>query len=235
MAKHDFNTISKFADNTTMVDLITNNDETAYREKGGELAVWCQDNNLSLNVNKSKELIVEYRKRRAEHAPIHINGAVVEWVESFKFLGVHITNKLSTKWSKYIKTVVKRARQYLFPLKRLKRYGMGPQMLKKLYSCTILTGCITAWYGNCLASDRRLLQRVVRTVQYITGAKIPEIQDLYTRRCQRKPQKIVQDSSHSNHRLLSLQPHGKRYRSAKSRSKRLLNSFYPQAIRLLNN
>jgi hypothetical protein len=52
----------------------------------------------------TKEMIVDYRKRRAEHATIHINGAVVDWVESFKFLGVHITNKLS--WSKHIKKVV---------------------------------------------------------------------------------------------------------------------------------
>ena len=45
----------------------------------------------------------------------------------------------------------------------------------------ILTSCITAWYGNCSASDRKALQRVVRTAQYITGAKLPAIQDLYTR------------------------------------------------------
>ena len=74
---------------------------------------------------------MDYRKRRAEHNPIHIDGAVVEWVESFKFLGVHITSKLS--WSKHTKTVVKRARQHLFPLRRPKRFGMGPQILKKFY------------------------------------------------------------------------------------------------------
>jgi hypothetical protein len=34
------------------------------------LAVWCQDNNLSLNVSKTKELIMDYRKRSAEQAPI---------------------------------------------------------------------------------------------------------------------------------------------------------------------
>jgi hypothetical protein len=45
--------------------MITDNDETAYREEVRDLAVWCQDNNLSLNVNKTKELIVDYRKRRA--------------------------------------------------------------------------------------------------------------------------------------------------------------------------
>ena len=183
---------------------------------------------------KTKELVVDYRKRRAELAPIHIDGAVVERVESFKFLGVHITNELS--WSKHTKTVVKRAQQNLFPLRRLKRFGMGPQILKRFYSCTIesiLTGCITAWYGNCSASNRKALQRVVRTAQYITGAKLPASQNLYTRPCQWKALKIVKDSSHPSHRLSSLLPHGKRYRSAKSRSKRLLNSFYPQAIRLL--
>ena len=69
--------------------------------------MWCQDNNLSLNVIKTKDMIVDYRKKRTKHAPILIDRAVVEQVESFKFLGVHITNKL--KWSKLTKTVVKRA------------------------------------------------------------------------------------------------------------------------------
>ena len=74
------------------------------------------------------------------------------------------------------------------------------------------------------------LQRVVRTAQYISGAKLPTIQELYTRRCQRKAIKIVKDISNPSHRLFSLLSHGKRYRSAQSRSKRLLNSFYQQAI-----
>ena len=62
---------------TTGVGLITNNNETVYREEVRNLSVWCQDNNLSLNVSKTKELIVDYRKRRAEHSPIHIDRAVV--------------------------------------------------------------------------------------------------------------------------------------------------------------
>ena len=109
----------------------------------------------------------------------------MEQVENFEFLGVHITIKLT--WSKHTKTVVKRARQNLFPLRRLKRFGMGPQILKRFYNCTIesiLAGCITTWYGNCSTSDRKALQRVMRTAQYITGAKPPAIQDLDTRRCQ---------------------------------------------------
>jgi hypothetical protein len=66
-------------------------------------------------------------------------------------------------------------------------------ILKRLYSCTmesILTGCITL-YGNCSASDRKALQSVVCTAQYITGAKLPAIKDLYNRQCQMKAHKIV--------------------------------------------
>jgi hypothetical protein len=95
----------------------------------------------------------------------------VEQVESFKFLGVHITNKL--EWSKHTKTIAMRARQSLFPLRRHKIFGMGLQILKRFNSCaieSILSACITAWYGNCSASDRKALQRVVHTAQNITGA-----------------------------------------------------------------
>ena len=63
MATHASNSIIKFADDTTVVDPITNNDETAYREEVRALEVLCQENNLSLNVNKTKELIVDFRKQ----------------------------------------------------------------------------------------------------------------------------------------------------------------------------
>jgi hypothetical protein len=105
-ARHDsiitINTVIKFADDTTVVGLITNNDETAYREEVRDLAMWCQDNNFSLNVIKTKMMIVDYRIRRTEHVPT--NGAVVEPVENSKLLVVHITNQL--RRSKHTKTVV---------------------------------------------------------------------------------------------------------------------------------
>ena len=57
-----------------MVGLITYNDVTAYKEEVRDLAMWCQDKNLSLNVSKTKELIVDYRKRQAKQAPITSTG-----------------------------------------------------------------------------------------------------------------------------------------------------------------
>jgi gmma-aminobutyric acid receptor subunit gamma len=47
VAMHTFNSIIKFTDDTTVVGLITINDETAYREEVRALGVWCPENNLT--------------------------------------------------------------------------------------------------------------------------------------------------------------------------------------------
>ena len=109
VAMHASNSIIKFADDTTVVGLITNNDKTAYRDEVRALGMWCQENNHSLNVNKTKEMIVDFRKQQMEQPPIHIGGTAVEMVESFKFLGVHIIDKL--KWSTHTDSVVKKAQE----------------------------------------------------------------------------------------------------------------------------
>ncbi|KAK1805550.1 hypothetical protein P4O66_019211 [Electrophorus voltai] len=92
---HGSNIIIKFAHDTTVIRHISDDDETAYREELQHLATWCSSNNLSLSTEKTKELIVDYRKSKGcTHSPVHINGTEVERVSSFKFLGVHISEDL---------------------------------------------------------------------------------------------------------------------------------------------
>jgi hypothetical protein len=74
MARHDHNTIVKFANNTTVVGLITDNDETAYREEVRDLVVLSQDNNLTLNMIKTKEMIVDYGKGGPSTLPFSSTG-----------------------------------------------------------------------------------------------------------------------------------------------------------------
>eukprot|EP00061_Rhincodon_typus_P006161 g26502.t1 len=84
---------------------------------------WCNENNLSLNVDKTKELIDFRKKGGGEHAPIYINETEVEKVKNIKFLGVTITVNLS--WTSHINVKVKKAQQHLFFLKRLRKFGMS--------------------------------------------------------------------------------------------------------------
>ena len=213
VATYSSNTIIKFADDTTVIGLITDGDETAYREEVRALTSWCQDNNLHLNVSKTKELIVDYRKKQRDgHAPITIDGTPVERVSSFRFLGVHITEDLT--WTHHTRVITKTARQRLFFLRRLRRFNMDSRILCNFYRCTIesiLTGCITAWYGSCTALNRKTLQRVVKTAQHITRTELPSMEDLYTQRCRKKAYRILKDPHHPSNKLFSLLPSGRQY------------------------
>ncbi len=64
VSSHSSTSIVKFADDTVVLCLISNNDEAAYLDEVERLTSWCQDNSLSLNVSKTKELIVDFRKRQ---------------------------------------------------------------------------------------------------------------------------------------------------------------------------
>ncbi|RXN38167.1 SCAN domain-containing 3-like isoform X2 [Labeo rohita] len=159
----------------------------------------------------------------------------LERVNSFKYLGVHITQDLS--WSWHINTVVKKARQRLYHLRRLRDFRLPSKVLRNFYSCTIesiLTGNILTWFGNSTMQDRRALQRVVRSAERTIHTELPDLHSIYSRRCWTKARKIVKDLSHPNNGLFSLMRSGKRFRSLKANTERLRRSFFPQAIRSLN-
>ncbi|KAK3509893.1 hypothetical protein QTP70_019373, partial [Hemibagrus guttatus] len=52
----------KFADDTTLIGLIFDGDESAYRGEMDRLVSWCSMNNLELNSLKTVEMIVDFRK-----------------------------------------------------------------------------------------------------------------------------------------------------------------------------
>ncbi len=93
---------------------------------------------------------------------------------------------------------------------------------------SVLTSCITVWYGNCSAADRKTLQRTVNTAAKIIGAPLPAILDIFLARWSSKTNSIVKDPTHHSHSLFQLLPSGRRYRSIRARSARLLNSFFPR-------
>eukprot|EP00061_Rhincodon_typus_P010304 g34495.t1 len=104
VAKFQTNAIYKFAEN--ILGQIPNNDEIKYRREIEGLVIWCSENNLSVNVSKTKELIIDFRKKGGEHAPTYVNRTEVERVKNIKFLRVTITNNLS--WAPYVNATVKK-------------------------------------------------------------------------------------------------------------------------------
>ena len=227
--------IVKFADDTTIVGFIQLNNETTYRDQVDRLVGWCDENNLELNVDKTKEIIVDFRKSKVDHVPLNILGKEVEIVDTFKFLGSLISNDL--KWEKNVDHIAKKAQQRLFFLRRLKRFGVSEVILLKFYRAvveSVLTFSITVWFGNTTHKDRAKLNKIVKTSSNIIGIDLPSLESLFYSRVSRKTASIIRDKHHPAHTLFDPLPSGKRFRSIRTKTKRFNNSFYPLSVRFLN-
>ncbi|KAK3506172.1 hypothetical protein QTP70_014844 [Hemibagrus guttatus] len=153
-AMHSSNHITKFDDDMTVVGLISKTDKSAYREEVQYLTAWCKANSLSLNVDKTKEMVVDFRRAQSDHSPLFIDGSPVEIVNSTKFLGVHLAENFT--WALNTTSISKKAQQHLYFLRRLRKAHLPPPILTMFYRGTIesiLSSCITAWFGNCTVSD----------------------------------------------------------------------------------
>ncbi len=73
----------KFADDATLIGLIKDGDKSAYRQEVKELAVWCSLNNLELNMLKTVEMIMDFRRNAPALPPLTIMNSTVTAVESF--------------------------------------------------------------------------------------------------------------------------------------------------------
>ncbi|KAL0153375.1 hypothetical protein M9458_051294 [Cirrhinus mrigala] len=149
----------KFADDTTLIGLIQDGEESGYRQEVRELAVWCCHNNLELNTLKTVEMIIDFRRSLPALPPLSIMDRTVATVETFKFLGSVISQYL--KWDTHINSIVKKAQQRLYFLRQLRKFNLPQELLKQFYSAiieSVLCTSVTVWFGSATKSDIRRLQ-----------------------------------------------------------------------------
>ena len=218
--------IYKFSDDTTIKGLITNADKSAYREEVERVVDWCTNNDLKLNVAKTKEIIIDFRKNKTAMPPLAIWEQQVKLVDSFRFLGTTIANTL--KWDINAEIIAKKAQKCMFFLRQMKKFRVNKTILIHTVIESVLIFSITVWFGN--ASIHNMLERIIKTASKITGSKLPSIESVYTTRTLRKATTIISDCTHLANHLFESLPSGKRFRSIKTRTTRFSNSFYPKAV-----
>ena len=71
------------------------------------LVEWCSQNIIVLNVAKTKEMIMDFRRSSSTpKLPLFINGVEVEQVDCLKFLRINISKKVD--WSVQLNENLKR-------------------------------------------------------------------------------------------------------------------------------
>ena len=66
---------------------------------------------LQLNVNKTKEMVIDFRKKDTDIMPLKINDQIIDQVCTYKYLGLTIDEKLH--WSDHINNIKSKAKKRL--------------------------------------------------------------------------------------------------------------------------
>ncbi|KAM9816508.1 uncharacterized protein ACBT44_010817 isoform 1-T1 [Syngnathus typhle] len=128
--------------------------------------------------------------------------------------------------------------EFLYLLRQLMKLNLPRELLKTFYTAiiqSVLCTSITVWFGSASKQDKHRLQRTIRTAEKIIGINLPSIQDLYLSRTRNRARNISTDPSHPGCSLFELLPSGRRYRARYAKTSRHRDSFFPQAVALMNS
>lgn len=224
----------KYSDDTAILALLSDNQSTLdYHNTVTHFTKWCADNHLQINVNKTKELL--FSPPSPQH-PTTINTQTVETVDTFKYLGITMDNKLT--FDQHTTDIQKRSQQRLSAIRKLKGLYVAPHFLLLLYQSIIqpiLLYCSTCFFTMLSVTNRAKLTRITNTAAKIIGLPTPNLTELNEKSINRLANSIVQDTTHPLHKYITPLPSGRRYRTLKFRRARLGKSLIPAAIAALNS
>ncbi|KAI3355124.1 hypothetical protein L3Q82_017997 [Scortum barcoo] len=202
-------------------------DDREYKGLIQDFADWCLRNNLQINAGKTKELVVDFRRR--SHSP----------PAPCKYLGVHLNDSLD--WSDNTNALVKKGNSRLFLLRRLRSFLMecrdhssGPFMTLWWHQA-IFYG-IVCWASSITDRDRRRMDRLVRRASSVLGCPLDSVEVVGNGRMMAKLSSLLNNTSHPLQDTLTAlgSSFSERLLHPRCVKERYRRSFLPAAVRLHN-
>ena len=238
--KHNSDTchIQKYSDDTAIVACIREGDEGEYRALVADFVEWCQQNQLQLNVSKTKEMVLDFRRAPPSPQPVIIEGREVEVVGNYKYLGLQLDSRLD--WSLNSDCVYKKGQSRMYFLRRLASFNICPKLLHMFYQSvvsSVLSYAIVCWGGGARKRDMDRLNRLVRRAGSVVGLSLDSVDTILESRTMSKVKAIMNNTSHPLHTTFSQQrsTFSSRLLSHCASTERLRSSFVPRAIRGYND
>jgi hypothetical protein len=227
----------KFADDTALVGLISNDDSMAYVTQVQEFVSYCEENYLELNVMKTKELIIDFRKCRPSLEPIMINNSEVQRTSKYKYLGVVMDDCLS--WHDHIDHLCKKLNPRLYCLRKMSKFKVDQNVMQLFYQAVISSVwkyCLSSWGGNARKYDTSRIDRTIKQAGRIISECQTSFETSYNDEVWKKLKRIQDNVDHPLNELFTaaiIQRSG-RMRLPPAVTNRHRLSFVPQAITLYN-
>ena len=230
--------LQKFSDDTAIVGCVSEDNDLEYRSVIMDFVRWCGLNFLQINATKTKEMIVDFRRKPPHTPPVNIQGLNIDIVEDYKYLGVHLNNKLD--WSTHTSALYRKGQSRLFLLRRLRSFGVCRTLLRTFYDSVVASALLYAvvcWGGGCTERDRKKLDRLVRRASSVLGCSLDFTQEVGERRILEKLKSIMDNTSHPLHHTVTAlsSSFSSRLLQPRCRRERFRRSFISTAIRLFNS
>ena len=233
-SKYANRTIIKYADDSVIVSLLQKN-ETGHGPIIEDFVKWCEESHLQLNILKTKDMIVDFRKHASPNDVTTIKTQPVQYVDSYKYLGTIIDFKLN--FEENCIAVCKKGHQRLHCLRKLFFFQVDKTIMTLFYRAfieSIVSFSLVSWFGSLSIKNRNSLNQVVKWSSKLIGETHLNPASLYTRQVQRITESILNHRLHPLHKEFQLLPSGKRFLVPRFKTKRFKNSFVPAAITLKN-
>ncbi|KAI4887201.1 hypothetical protein NFI96_031265, partial [Prochilodus magdalenae] len=196
--------LQKFSDDSAIVGLITNEEDSEYRELIQDFVDWCLQNHLQINAGKTKELVVDFRRCRHPPPVVNIQGMDVERVDFYKHLGVHLNNKLD--WSVNTTALHKKGQSRLYLLRRLRSCGVQGALLRTFFDTVVASAIfygVVCWGSSILTADRKRLDKLLKRAGSVLGSPLNPVQVVGDRRMLAKLASMLENDSHPMHETLA--------------------------------
>ncbi|KAI4890987.1 hypothetical protein NFI96_031382 [Prochilodus magdalenae] len=141
--------MQKFSDDTAIVACVRGGQEVEYRDLVEDFVIWCHRNNLLLNTSKTKEMVVDFRRARPLTQPVFIEGVEAEMVRTYRYLGLHLDERLD--WSANTDILYRKGQSRLYFLRRLGSFNICRKLLQMFHQ-TLVSSClfyaVVCWGGS---------------------------------------------------------------------------------------
>ena len=161
----------KYVDDSTLFELCEINSISLMQESVNIAAEWTNNNDMKINSEKSKEMIISFSHGDLgnEVPNILIYCKVVERVDHVKLLGITLSNDLT--WKRHVDNIVKKAGKIIHMLYQLKRAGVNQADLVTIYISVVrpvVKYACPVWHTNLpiyLSDNIEMIQkRAVRAI-----------------------------------------------------------------------
>ena len=178
-------------DDTTEFTSSPDPTDSKLQEAATETNTWTNNNDMKLNLTKTKEMIIDFHKEKADPPPIKLDNITIDRVTSIKLLGVYISSDLT--WNLHISHIISKGAQRLYLLSQLRRSGISDHDLVQVYqtlvrpileyACPVWHTCLPKYQHEDIERiQRRALHIIFPNLSYSSALQLVNLPTLQTRR-----------------------------------------------------